>query len=70
MKRTSFRQRVIEDSLDGLAAAPVTPTHTAAILTGVRAEDFIAAHMLHTHTKKSVAYIHSGEQNCPNTRHV
>lgn len=49
MKCTSFRQRIIEDALDDLAAAPVTPTHAAVVLTGIRAEDFITAHMLHTH---------------------
>lgn len=50
MKRTSFRERIVEDALDGLAAAPVAPTHAAAVLAGIRAQDFIASHMLYTHT--------------------
>ena len=44
--RTSFRQGVIEEALDGLTAAPVTPAHPAAVLAHVRAQDPVTAHVL------------------------
>lgn len=43
---TSFRQRVVEESLHRHAAAAVTPTDAAAVLADVRAEDSIAAYVL------------------------
>lgn len=44
--RTSFRQGVIEEALDGLTAAPVTPANPAAVLAHVRAQDPVTAHVL------------------------
>jgi len=46
---TSFRQGVIEDPLDDLAAAPISSTDTAAIFPNIRAKNSVTAHMLHTH---------------------
>lgn len=45
---TSFRQGVIEDPLDDLAAAPISSTNTAAIFPNIRAQNPVTAHMLHT----------------------
>lgn len=47
---TSFRQGVIEDPLDDLAAAPISSTNTAAIFPDIWAQDPVTAHMLHKNT--------------------
>lgn len=47
---TSFRQGVIEDPLDDLAAAPISSTNAAAIFPNIRAQDPVTAHMLQIHT--------------------
>lgn len=43
---TSFRQGVIEDPLDDLAAAPISSTNATAIFPNIRAKDPVTAHML------------------------
>lgn len=43
---TSFRQRVVEDSLHRPATAPIAPADPAAVLTNVWAEDAITTYML------------------------
>lgn len=45
---TSFRQGVIEDPLDDLAAAPISSTNTAAIFPNIRAKNPVTAHMRQT----------------------
>lgn len=50
--RTSLWKRVVEKSLHGHAAAPVTPTDPASVLANVRAEDAIAAYVLQRERRK------------------
>lgn len=47
---TSFRQGVIEDPLNDLAAAPISSTNAAAIFPNIRAQDPVTAHVLQIHT--------------------